>query len=742
MAINRKSLYKVVLLSTITFNLLVSAKASTDLNTIRNATYNSIKAMVEPSTGLPHDKFDAALFDTIPQLASIRSIPRTYKADGASLTDEEYVQCTDAECRYSGNYGLKFEYDMSLPDTWGSYNIEGSFDISKASYLEAWVKGAKGTEQFGFVLWSDCQGSFPGRPINFSSISVSQTWQQVRIPLVNFPDTVNLSSICRLAIDFNNGMHPTEVSPSGTIYIDSITFIDDFNRVHIPLDEETNVTNIGFYIASVLGALEVGLESYNNVVANLTKTITSIESLQKWHGFPQTHNRVVSLQPTNGDTCISAVDTGFFAAGLILLKQRIPELANRANTLLNAMEWDWLYDSNAGFFYVCRYSDDKVSEEYYDWLTADSRIAYFIAIGMGKIPASSWNNLNREKESPRCTTRISRHFGPGWEGGGLFMALQPAIFLNEVETELETLSSNFIDDQRCRYQEVDAPAWGFSATALPPSYLYYGDKGEKSYCGYGCESGSIVDNLEDIIVPHASILAVDYIGDTVFIENLNNLEALGARAPVTDGEQILDFGFRASIDWVKNEVATVYLILDQSMAFLSLVNHQTGGRTPSLFCKDEITQSATNSIPNYINSCTINCIMDNTSLVPSVTFTVNGNIVTSNYKFNTNENIDLLANIQVRSHDISKNANIYIVALYQGSFYIKDSNGNWLPWNGNIGNLVINYERILQSTENISIVNGLTGIEGKFEIFIGYKTQEICNPVYNHSPIILKVGRI
>ncbi len=214
---------------------------------LSKATYESIQAMVESNTGLPHDQFDASIFDIMPQFAVVRSMPRTSMSSGASL---ESTRCIADDCRYSGNYGLKFTYQMPA-EQWGSYSLDSpGFDVSKATYLEAWVKGAQGKERFEFVLWSDCHGPFPDRP-NSGLISVSQNWEQRRIPLADFQSYANLSSLCRLSIGFNHAIHP-----GGTIYIDNIAFVDaDGNRIHVPFDEETSVTNIGLYIASVVSMM-------------------------------------------------------------------------------------------------------------------------------------------------------------------------------------------------------------------------------------------------------------------------------------------------------------------------------------------------------------------------------------------------------------------------------------------------------------------------------------------------------
>ena len=553
------------------------------LNDLAQDTYAYIRAMVEPATGFPHDRLDASLLDLMPQLAVVRGMPYTNVGAGASLAVE---RCTAPGCRYRGSYGLKLVYSTP-PGTWASYNIDSAgFDPHQAAFLEGWVKGAKGGEKFEFVLWSNCAAAWPGRPES-AMVTASREWKMVRIPLADFlPYTGSLSMLCRLSIGFNDALHH-----GGTLYLDQIAFVDSAgNRVHVPVDEETNITNVGLYISSVLGALEEGLETESSALEKLGKTLDSLEALQKWHGFPQAQNHVVSLTPGLGDRCISTVDLGIYAAGLVELRQRLPPLAGRATALLDAMEWDWLYDSSAGLPYGCRYPDGSFSSWHYDWLAADSHLAHVIGIGAQKIPAGSWGNLNRALEAPRCAGSSLWHFMPGWEGGGLFMQLMPAIFLEETRSSLGISARNFVLDQICFARQNGWPAWGWSATALPP---YGGD-----YCGYGCDPTPL-----GVLVPHASILAASQVSPDELVANLKALEWLGARKAASDGNLAYEFGFRASLNWKTGQVATVYLVLDQSMAFLSLVNQSRAGFLRQQFCQDSIMQQAIRTIPDYAESC-------------------------------------------------------------------------------------------------------------------------------------------
>lgn len=528
--------------------------------TLARATYASILAMVEPATGLPHDRFDASLYDLVPQLASLRQIPAVSTGQGASLTAE---RCTSPECRHSGDYGLQLSYTMP-PSSFGSYNLNAhAFDVSRATSLELWAKGQTGDERLEIVLWSDCNAGFPGRPAS-ALLRVEANWTRLRIPLADFAPFANLAQLCRLSIGFNDAIHP-----GGTIFLDEIAFVDDAGaRVPVPLDESTNVTNIGLYMASVLGARALGWESEQSALTKLDRTLASVERFERWRGFPQAHNRVVSLQPDLSDRCISTVDLANFAAGLTVLRNGVPALAARAGALLDAMEWDWLYDQNVGLLYGCRYPDGRASTWHYDWFAADSYTAYTIAVGTGKVPADAWGRLNRARETPRCVGPELWHYEPGWDGGGLFMTLLPMIFLERAREELGQSTNNLILDQICHFRAIGAPAWGQSATALPP----YGER----YLGYG-------ELNDDILVPHAGVLAAETRPADEVGRNLRAFEALGARRPVTDGAQSTDFGFRSSVNWRTGQVSTVYLVLDQAMAFLTLANSATGGTIRALY---------------------------------------------------------------------------------------------------------------------------------------------------------------
>lgn len=559
------------------------------LPALARATWASIDAMVEPSSGLPHDTLNRVGLDLFPQFAVLRSQPSVSAQMPAGLN---VAPCASAECRQRGSYGLRFIYSMPAQGTFGSYSIQSvykvdnvdkydPFDVSAARYLEMSARGAVGGERFEVVLWSDCTRGFPGRP-DSGLVDLTTEWRRIRLDLHDYASRVDLRSLCRVSIGFNDAIHP-----GGTLYLDDIAFVrEDGTRIHVAHDEETSVTNVGLYLASVVAARDLGILTENEMLSRLTTTVSSVESLQKFHGFPQTHNRPVTLRPYESDRCISTVDSGYLGAGLMVVQHAVPQLAARAERLLNAMEWDWTFDADFGLPYGCRFPDGSATPMFhYDFYAADSRFAHAIGIGGRQIPTESWSRLMRAHEPARCST--TPLFEPGWDGGGLFMVLLPWIFLDESTTPIADGARAFIDDQICDFQSRNAPAWGFSATVPPEG---------NDYCGYGC-------TRTDFVVPHASLLAAELLSADVLLRNLENLATMGARPQVHDGVTTSDFGFVASASIVNSQVAPVYLILDQAMAFLATANRLLGGRIRHYVCQDSRAAGLRVLLPEFSGSC-------------------------------------------------------------------------------------------------------------------------------------------
>lgn len=104
-------------------------------------------------------------------------------------------------------------------------------------------------------------------------------------------------------------------------------------------------------------------------------------------------------------------------------------------------------------------------------------------------------------------------------------------------------------------------------------------------------------------------------------------------------------------------------------------------------------------------------------------------------RFTSSESINLSAIIHPATSDIGHNAQIYVVAFYNGTRYYKSSTGSWIPWTGPLHHADT---RGLSEEVYIPIISGLSGLVGEFDIFVGYRNAN-SDIVYNSFSLHFEV---
>ncbi|MBI2916340.1 MAG: DUF3131 domain-containing protein, partial [Elusimicrobia bacterium] len=345
------------------------------------------------------------------------------------------------------------------------------------------------------------------------------------------------------------------------IYADTWNCIQHFvdEKTGLPYDSNqwnnssTSITNIGFYFASCAAAFRTGLIPEEDAKSRIQRALESLSKIEKWRGFPVTWVNLHTLE--TADKQFSTADhLGNLCASLILVKNIFPELEEKVNSILAPMNWGVLYEPSNHFYkggYLIEKQDFDLEKPwgkwYYNFLGADTRMGSFLGVSKGEVPIDHWKALNRGMEEKYG----QKYYVPGWQGGGLFMQFIAGLFLDERKTVIGKSAGDFAYAQILHAQKVKSPVWGWSAATAP--------NGE--YLGWGLIKDAVV-------TPHASALAIIYYPAKT-ISNLKRLEKLGARALSVDRGKQYAFGFRDSIDLETNRVSSVYLILDQTMLFLS-----------------------------------------------------------------------------------------------------------------------------------------------------------------------------
>ncbi|HEV2874553.1 MAG TPA: glucoamylase family protein [Thermoleophilaceae bacterium] len=386
---------------------------------------------------------------------------------------------------------------------------------------------------------------------------------------------------------------------------------------------QTSTTNIGAYMWSTLVARELGIVDRREAVARLSRTIGSLERMERHQASGQYFNwydhstgEKLTTWPPSGEPLtpiLSSVDNGWLAVGLRLVERQVPELSRRAGALYDSMDFGFYYrpDVNRILFHYVPSTGQAVC--CYDTVVSESRIASYIGIAKGEIPArhyfGTWRSFPDSCEWSWQETRplgvTQRYYGvdvfegaypyfgtrvtPSW-GGSMFEALMPPLFVPEDRWGPGSWGANHPLTVRAQVEhglrEADYRYWGFSPANVPEGgYAAYGVDGiGMDPNGYPSnKDATLVDSgfagcpgrepkpppppsayTNGVVTPHAAFLGLRWEPG----EALANLERLRRDFDGLYGK----WGFRDSVNVDSGVVSGHYLSLDQGMVMAAIGN--------------------------------------------------------------------------------------------------------------------------------------------------------------------------
>ncbi len=172
---------------------------------------------------------------------------------------------------------------------------------------------------------------------------------------------------------------------------------------------QTSTTNIGAYMWSAVTAERLGFIRHRELVSRMRRTLTSLEGMERHEPSGQFYNwydhrtgAKLTTWPPSGDPLtpiLSSVDNGWLAVGLKIVANSVPEVSHRANALYDSMDFGFYYRPEVNrilFHYV---PDTGAAPCCYDTYVSESRIATYIGISKGEIPAKAVYGTNRAFET-------------------------------------------------------------------------------------------------------------------------------------------------------------------------------------------------------------------------------------------------------------------------------------------------------------------------------------------------------
>jgi len=385
---------------------------------------------------------------------------------------------------------------------------------------------------------------------------------------------------------------------------------------------QTPTTNIGAYLWSAVAAERLGLIGRHELVRRVDKTLGSLERMER-HASGQFYNwydhrsgaKLTTWPPTGAPLVpiLSSVDNGWLAVGLRIVRTTIPQLARRAGALYESMDFELYYrpEVNRILFHLAPDTGDAPC--CYDTIVSESRIAYYVGVEKGDLPASvyygPWRtfpdscaySLSQETRPvgfTRTYAGVDVYEGaypygdtrlvPSW-GGSMFEALMPPLFVPEERWGPGSWAANHpltADAQIDHGMNVAGyGTWGFSPSNKPEGgYRVYGVDaiGMDRNGNPSNNDGTLVDRgfagcpdrpaLPDppqsaytngVVTPHAVFLALRW----------RPREALAALATLErDYGAWTPYGFYDAVNVDTGERSPAFLSLDQGMIMAALGN--------------------------------------------------------------------------------------------------------------------------------------------------------------------------
>jgi cyclic beta-1,2-glucan synthetase len=323
----------------------------------------------------------------------------------------------------------------------------------------------------------------------------------------------------------------------------------------------TSPTNIGLQLLSTVSAHDLGLIDLADMTRRLRQVFASIDALPKHRGHLFNWYALQDLSVLE-PAYISTVDSGNFAAHLVAFRQacleyavgedasaELHDLAARADTLVQQMEFGFLFDATRKLFSIGYHVGTRTLDvSRYDLLASEARIASFMAIAGNQVPVEHWFVLGRTLTHTEGATALV-----SWTGT-MFEYLMPVVVMRAFRSTVLSATYRAAVQRQMAYAAKRDVPWGISESAYnvrDREYTY-------QYRAFGIPDLALKRGMgrDLVIAPYASALAA-MIDPARSMDNLRVLEAHGALG---------EYGFYDALDYTRPDPGKRFAIVANYMS--------------------------------------------------------------------------------------------------------------------------------------------------------------------------------
>jgi cyclic beta-1,2-glucan synthetase len=265
------------------------------------------------------------------------------------------------------------------------------------------------------------------------------------------------------------------------------------------------------------------------------------------------------------------------------LTQRLAALADLTTRLFNAMQFGFLFDPDRQLLSIgYRGGDGSLDANCYDLLASEARLASFVAIAKGDLPAKHWFRLGR------TLTPIDGGSGLVSWSGSMFEYLMPSLVMRAPTGSLLEQTNRLVVRRQENYAAARGVPWGISES----EYNARDTEQNYQYAGFGVPDLGFKRGLgEDLVIaPYATGLAC-MVAPTAAARNFERLAGIGARGAY-GWYEALDYTPRRRPDGTKVVIIRAFMAHHQAMTVVSIANALQDGRMRARFHAEPIVRAA------------------------------------------------------------------------------------------------------------------------------------------------------